>query len=164
MNSRSWFWPDLAACRRFAAALAATLPDEFCHIALRGELGAGKTQLVRDLLRAMGETGAVRSPTYTLLEIYELSRRRICHMDLYRLHDAQELEFLGLRELLQSDVCLLVEWPERGAGFLPAADVTLSLRIDGPESRQLVASAGTALGVSVLSALSATLQFALPCA
>ncbi|GJM10955.1 MAG: tRNA (adenosine(37)-N6)-threonylcarbamoyltransferase complex ATPase subunit type 1 TsaE [Lysobacteraceae bacterium] len=95
-------------------------------IFLVGPLGAGKTTLVRSLLRSLGHIGAVRSPTYNLMENYQLGELSLLHLDLYRLGDPEEVEYLGLREMLD-DSCLLVEWPDRGIGFLPAADVVIHL-------------------------------------
>ena len=93
---------------------------------LEGDLGAGKTTLARGWLAGMGHAGRVKSPTYTLLELYELpDGARLAHMDLYRLADPEELEFLGVRELTG---WLLVEWPEKGVGHLPSAD--LEVRIE----------------------------------
>nr|WP_328988132.1 tRNA (adenosine(37)-N6)-threonylcarbamoyltransferase complex ATPase subunit type 1 TsaE [Thiorhodovibrio winogradskyi] len=98
---------------------------------LHGELGAGKTTLVRGLLRAYGVEGAVRSPTYTLIEPYEIriesTPRRIFHLDLYRLADPEELDYLGWQELLGDGGLLLIEWPERGAGVLPPPDFSLRI-------------------------------------
>lgn len=98
-----------------------------CVIYLRGDLGTGKTTLVRGILRGFGHTGAVRSPTYTLLEPYEFGTMRLYHLDLYRLGDPEELEYLGLRDLLEDRSLFLVEWPERGKGLLPAPDLTIRI-------------------------------------
>ena len=94
---------------------------------LTGDLGAGKTTLTRGLLRSLGVTGAVRSPTYTLVEIYELGPLTALHLDLYRLSDPEELGNLGLREWARGGHLWLIEWPERGAGRLPGADLVLTL-------------------------------------
>ncbi len=128
---------------------------------LKGDLGAGKTTLVRGVLRGAGQAGRVRSPTYTLVEPYELPGMRICHLDLYRLADPEELEFLGLRDLLDPETVLLVEWPERGAGVLPAADLTLSLRYEG-EGRQVRLEAGSGRGEALLDRLAGLLETAWP--
>jgi tRNA threonylcarbamoyladenosine biosynthesis protein TsaE len=108
------------------AALAVGCPRP-CIIFLAGDLGAGKTTLVRGFLRALGHDGPVRSPTFTLLEPYELGSGPVFHLDLYRLGDPEELAYLGLRDLLGGRAILLVEWPERGAGELPAPDLRIAI-------------------------------------
>ena len=121
-------------------------------IELNGDLGTGKTTLVRGLLRALGHQGAVRSPTYTLVESYDIDGRHVHHLDLYRLSHAEELEYLGLRDLLAQDSVLLVEWPQRGVGVLPPADVEILLHHAG-SGRDLLLRAGTGVGDQVLDCL-----------
>jgi len=108
------------------AALWQALPAK-CLLFLYGDLGAGKTTLVRGLLRAAGHSGAVKSPTYTLVEEYEVDGRRLFHFDLYRLKDPEELEWMGMDDYLNQNALCCIEWPQMGAGFLPNADVEVSL-------------------------------------
>ena len=121
--------PDPGSTDLLGAALAATRPAQ-ALLELQGDLGAGKSTTARALLRALGVSGAIRSPTYTLVERYPLAQGgEAWHLDLYRIGGAGELDFLGLDE--GTATLWLVEWPERGAGALPATDLRLELAIDG---------------------------------
>jgi len=128
----------------------ATFPGAVVY--LRGELGAGKTTCVRALLRALGVSGLVRSPTYTLVETYNLAALTCVHVDLYRLQALTEVDELGLRDLVGPGCLLLVEWPEKGAAALPAADLDLALRYAG-EARQACLTAQSPLALRWLENL-----------
>ncbi len=136
-NASTLYLSDADATERLAQALARTAPTP-AVVHLHGDLGAGKSTLARGWLRALGVTGAIRSPTYTLVERYPLSAGpsptgEALHLDLYRIGDGAELEFLGLDD---ADAALwLIEWPERGGGSLPAADLRVALAIEGDGRR-----------------------------
>ena len=121
---------DEAGMVELGAALAARLQPPVV-VYLEGPLGAGKTTLARALVRALGHEGAVRSPTYTLLESYPLARAEVHHLDLYRLADPEEVEFLGVRELAGPSAIWLVEWAERGGDRLPPPDYVIEIAFDG---------------------------------
>ena len=121
-------------------------------IYLQGDLGTGKTTLTRGLLRALGHKGAVKSPTFTLVEPYTVNGVDIYHFDLYRLSDPEELEFMGLREYFTAENLCLIEWPQQGGAMLPEADLLIELEHAGV-ARNLVISANTPHGKAILNAL-----------
>lgn len=134
--------PDLEATLAWGRLLGARLwPGAI--IFLSGILGAGKTSLCQGILSALGHTGPVKSPTYTLVEPYTLTRGNVYHFDLYRLADPEELEWIGGRDYFDGESICLIEWPERGTGALPAPDLTLALEITGT-GRTLWITAGSA--------------------
>ena len=120
---------DEAATLAFGAQLARELEPGMTFY-LEGDLGAGKTTLVRGLLRALGHGGRVKSPTYTLAEIYNLPAFELYHYDLYRMHDPREWLDAGFRDVSDGRVVSLIEWPEKAAGWLPSPDVVIRLRIE----------------------------------
>jgi len=123
-------------------------------ITLSGELGSGKTTLVRGALQAEGVVGGVRSPTYTLVEYYPLERFAVAHFDLYRLGDAEELEYLGFRDYLNPETLCLIEWPERAAGYLQNVDLAVTIEYD-PRGRRVELTPRTPLGREWISRLPA---------
>jgi len=144
--------PDPAATEQFAQQLAAALPADAAGwmILLQGELGAGKSSIARAMLHALGHTGTVPSPTYTLVEPYRLARYSVYHIDLYRVVSGDELEFLGWSDL--HDGLLLIEWPERVPALATDADLRLALRYAG-EGRAVELSALSDRGQAVLTAV-----------
>lgn len=132
--AESAFLPDEAATLAFGERLAGCLlPGALVY--LRGDLGAGKTTLVRGILRGLGHAGSVKSPTYTLLEPYDLPSTVVYHFDFYRIADSEELEFIGIHELMDSAALKLVEWPERVEDKLPPADVEVRVQVEGEGRR-----------------------------
>lgn len=152
----SMWLDDPEATDALGAVLARTRPPR-AVVHLHGDLGAGKSTLARALLRSLGVTGAIRSPTYTLVERYPLPEGgEAWHLDLYRIADAGELEYLGLDG--DEAVLWLVEWPERGGAALPSADLTVDLEVEGA-GRCARIVAGSAAGATWLEAMPATQGF-----
>ena len=150
-TERIYDLPNEGAQEALGAALAAACSGA-ALIFLEGDLGAGKTTTTRGFLHALGHRGAVKSPTYTLVEPYLIDGRQVYHLDLYRVADPGELEYLGLREMLAESAVLLVEWPERGAGWLPTADLRVCIE-HRPAGRRVTLSAATRRGAAILSNL-----------
>jgi tRNA threonylcarbamoyladenosine biosynthesis protein TsaE len=136
----------------FGGRLAIARPEanSLTTIHLAGDLGAGKTTLARGFLRACGVRGAVRSPTYTLLEVYETPTVSVVHLDLYRLLDPEELEPLGLREFARPGYIWLIEWPDRGTGRLPLPDLSVTLS-GGTSGHEINVTGTSALGKTWMS-------------
>jgi tRNA threonylcarbamoyladenosine biosynthesis protein TsaE len=150
LETRTEHWPDEAACAASAAALArqAGLLDAF--VELHGPLGAGKTTFARHLLHALGIEGRIKSPTYTVLEPYELMRdgsvRTIAHFDFYRFDDPQEWEDAGFRDVFAAPGLKLAEWPEKAEALLPEADLCIRIEPLPGEARQVRFEARSARG------------------
>ncbi len=148
--------PDSDATMRAGAALAPALGRGMV-VTLSGELGAGKTTLVRGLLRGLGWAGPVKSPTYTLVEHYLISSLYFYHFDFYRFDEPAEWEDSGFAEYFRPDALCVIEWPERVRGMLPPVDVALTLRYQG-NGRELLLEAGTPAGNACLAAFASTVR------
>ncbi len=135
---------DLAATEHWATRFAACLKPGML-VLLQGDLGAGKTTVVRAVLRALGVEGNIKSPTYPVLETYNVSSLYLYHFDFYRIKSHSELEDAGFRECFGGAGLCFVEWPEKAGNWLPAADVLIELRAEG-EGRKLTVTAGSLLG------------------
>ncbi|MDO8447746.1 MAG: tRNA (adenosine(37)-N6)-threonylcarbamoyltransferase complex ATPase subunit type 1 TsaE [Rhodoferax sp.] len=142
------------ATQLFAAALAAQPALHDAFVELHGDLGAGKTTLVRHVLRALGIQGRVKSPTYAVVEPYELPGLAIWHFDFYRFSDPREWEDAGFRDIFASPGLKLAEWPEKAAGFLPRADLVIQLDAMDDDARQVTLTAQTDIGAALLQAAS----------
>ncbi len=147
--------PSEGATQVFAQALA-ELPDiRHAFIALHGNLGAGKTTLVRHLLRALGVSGRVKSPTYAVVEPYALSDLNIWHFDFYRFANPQEWEDAGFRDIFASAGLKLAEWPEKAGDKLPMADLDITLTTISDTARDILLRANTSVGEALLGGATA---------
>jgi tRNA threonylcarbamoyladenosine biosynthesis protein TsaE len=146
-------WPDEAACAATAAALAARPGIGDALVTLHGELGAGKTTFVRHLLRALGVTGRIKSPSYAVVEPHRAGELAISHCDFYRFDDPRELEDAGLRDLFAAPGLKLVEWPEKAGPWLPRPDLALHIGFtpDDPRARRVEAQALSPRGLALLA-------------
>lgn len=139
----------VALGRQLGLALQSGVQDRGAVVYLEGDLGAGKTTLSRGILESCGHSGAVKSPTYTLVEPYEFDALTVYHFDLYRLGDPEELEYLGIRDYFGPRSLCLLEWPMRGEGFLPCADLKVTVVVAG-EGREVSIQAQTSLGRALM--------------
>jgi tRNA threonylcarbamoyladenosine biosynthesis protein TsaE len=119
----------------------AAIIEQGAVIYLHGDLGAGKTTFTRGIVQGFGHTGKVKSPTYTLVEPYELERANVYHFDLYRLGDPEELEYMGIRDYFSAQAICVVEWPEKGGEFIPVPDLNITLSYVGDERNIVINSA-----------------------
>jgi len=143
--------PDEQAMVQFGGSIARLIRDRLI-ITLQGDLDAGKTTLSRGILQGLGHSGAVKSPTYTLVEPYQLALGAVYHFDLYRLVDAEELEYMGFADYLADAQLCLIEWPEQGQGFLPMADIAIEISQPGA-GRCVTLCANSAVGQQLISQL-----------
>ena len=154
LETRTLHWPNEAACATSAATLARHAGLAHAFIELHGTLGAGKTTFVRHLLHALGVQGRVKSPTYALMEPYEIERDgapwKVWHFDFYRFDDPQEWEDAGFRDVFASAGLKLVEWPEKAEGLLPEPDLRVHIEPGMDEQRGVRLTAHTPLGTELL--------------
>jgi len=144
--------PETVAFGQQMAEFVKSNLDKGVIVYLNGDLGAGKTTLTRGFVQGMGHTGNVKSPTYTLVEPYELGVWRVYHFDLYRLADPEELEFMGIRDYFAQHCNCFIEWPEKGAGLLANPDLVINIEYQD-EHRRLEISAYTDIGHQLVSLL-----------
>ena len=154
---KTLLWPDESATAGFAQQLAASLVQQQIGlnacITLDGELGAGKTTFVRHLLQALGVTGRVKSPTYAVVEPYEVDTGHIWHFDFYRFNDPQEWEDAGFRDIFASVGLKLCEWPTHAQGMLPTPDIAVRISVDDQDQRQVTLESLNKSGAALLSRL-----------
>jgi tRNA threonylcarbamoyladenosine biosynthesis protein TsaE len=151
LETRQLVWPDESACESFAQALAARPALRDAYVELHGPLGAGKTTFVRHLLRALGVSGRIKSPTYAVVEPYERPGLAISHFDFYRFDDAREWEDAGFRDLFAAPGLKLAEWPEKAAAVLPVPDLRLFIEVADDDQRLVRAEACTPRGVELFT-------------
>ena len=152
---KTLLWPDEQACQAFAHSLSANPHLRQAQLCLLGDLGSGKTSFTRYVLQALGVSGRIKSPTYAVVESYEILRDgrhlSIWHFDFYRFKDPQEWEDAGFRDIFAAPGLKICEWPDKAAGFLPQADLDIRLEVNADESRSVTLTAYTDTGRSLLA-------------
>ena len=151
LETRTLRWPDEAACADFAATLASHDALGHAYVELRGDLGAGKTTFVRHLLRALGVSGRIKSPTYTVLEPYSLPGLEISHFDFYRFADPREWADAGFRDVFAAPGLKLAEWPQKAEPLLPLPDLRMEIEVIDDTQRKVTLQALTPRGVQLLA-------------
>jgi tRNA threonylcarbamoyladenosine biosynthesis protein TsaE len=164
MNNLNYFLADEEATISVGTAIANAVKitlKKGIVVFLNGDLGAGKTTLTRGFVRGMGHAGNVKSPTYTIVEPYELADWRVYHFDLYRLSDPEELEYMGIRDYFEDNCCCFIEWPEKGQGILTQPDMIINLTyVD--EQRTISLESITEKGSRLIAALPKVINEAIP--
>jgi tRNA threonylcarbamoyladenosine biosynthesis protein TsaE len=154
LETRTVHWPDEAACAAFAGRLASAIGERAelgnAVIELHGPLGAGKTTFVRHLLRSLGVSGRIKSPTYAVLEPYSLPGLEVSHFDFYRFDDPREWEDAGFRDIYARPGLKLAEWPEKVAALLPPADLRLSIAPGDEDDRQVTVEIASPTGLALM--------------
>ncbi len=150
---QSFFLANEEATESLASQIAKRC-TQHTVVYLSGDLGAGKTSFSRGFIRGLGFDGRVKSPTYTLVEPYEISNWRVFHFDLYRLADPEELEFMGIRDYFEPDCLCLVEWPDKGAQLLASADLAINIEFED-QGRRITLQALTQNGRHLINELQA---------
>ena len=167
LGAASWRWSDEKQTQQFAQALAQQVALRDAYIELQGDLGAGKTTLVRHLLKALGVEGRIKSPTYALVEPHEarllpstpsgasssLQILNIWHFDFYRFNDPQEFEEAGFRDVFASQGLKIAEWPEQARGMLPVPDLKLTISVNDLDNRLVICESHTSKGLTILQGL-----------
>ena len=167
LGTASWRWSDEKQTQQFALALAQQIELRDAYIELQGDLGAGKTTLVRHLLRALGVEGRIKSPTYAVVEPHEVRLLpltpsgsssspqilNIWHFDFYRFNDPQEFEEAGFRDVFASQGLKIAEWPEQARGMLPVPDLKLAISVNDLDNRLVICESHTSKGLTILQGL-----------
>ena len=167
LGAASWRWSDENQTQQFAQALAQQVALRDAYIELQGNLGAGKTTLVRHLLKALGVEGRIKSPTYAVVEPHEARLLpstpsgassspqilNIWHFDFYRFNDPQEFEEAGFRDVFASQGLKIAEWPEQARGMLPVPDLKLAISVNDLDNRLVICESHTSKGLTILQGL-----------